>query len=314
MKFEIDMLSVGNADAITIRYWGDDNQEVVILIDAGKREHGARIIRHIRNNTEQKKINLAICTHSDNDHIGGFKYLLDQEIEIDEFWMHDPENYREKLTKLLKEASNKGLTSLNESLKQALNLMKQINGNIDHKEPFTGLVYRKAPLTILAPTAQYYITRLKGFRDIKNLVEIQTILFEPKCVQLFESLKGKDPSNENNSSVITFFHPGKLKYLFTADADVSGLEVACDVKNLTDLNWLQVPHHGSYNNLNEDIVRHFNPRVAYISAAGIENKPHPDIVKLLKKTRAQIFTTEGVSLLHRYRTPKREGYGPAKPI
>ncbi len=95
MKFEIDMLAVGNADAIVIHYFDDNDEEFIVLIDAGKtREHGKKIEEHIKKYTIKKSIDLAITTHPDGDHIGGFFYLLESDIEISEFWIHDPSSHK----------------------------------------------------------------------------------------------------------------------------------------------------------------------------------------------------------------------------
>lgn len=309
MKFEIDMLNVGNADAMTIRYWGEDNQEVVILIDAGKPEHGPTVEQHILKHTEQQKINLAICTHSDDDHIGGFNYLLDCGIEIDEFWMHDPASYRERIS-LSNNYNPPKEQSIDESIRQALALRTQLNNTIITLQPFAGLTYDRAPIRILAPTDDYYLTRLKRFRDINNLFEVHGALTNPQM----KALTGIDPSKTNNTSVITYFHPGKFKYLFTADADATSLDAACQIEDLSNLDWLQIPHHGSKYNINSKLARHFNPKTAYISAAGKEMKPHPDVIKLFKnETRTEIFSTEGRSLLRKFNTQSRPGFRKASP-
>ena len=88
-KFEIDMLNVGAADAILIRCFNEQNYEYIILVDAGNKKDGEQITNHIKKYYQQQYIDLAICTHPDNDHIGGFEYVLDN-IEIKEFWIHDP--------------------------------------------------------------------------------------------------------------------------------------------------------------------------------------------------------------------------------
>jgi beta-lactamase superfamily II metal-dependent hydrolase len=88
-KYEIDILNVKAADAILIRCFNQNDWEYIVLIDTGNRNDGKKIIDHINKYYNQKYIDLAICTHPDNDHIGGFEYVLEN-IEIKEFWIHDP--------------------------------------------------------------------------------------------------------------------------------------------------------------------------------------------------------------------------------
>lgn len=307
------MLNVGNADSFMIRYFGDDDKEIVILIDAGKSHHGDKVAEHIQKYTTSGKVDLAICTHPDNDHIGGFHKVFDK-IKIEEFWMHDPTQYRTTVKKMLKMEKDNGSPTrlLLENLNQSISLMDRI-GKIDdliHKTPFAGLTYDKAPITILAPSEPYYVDRLKDFKDIHQLFENrQGLLFED-YLYLDEKKAGIDGSKPNNSSVITLFHPLLKKYLFTADADVTGLEEAKSNQDLSKLEWMQIPHHGSINNIDAKNLAFFDPELAYISASGRENKPHATVIEMIKNnTRAKIFTTaDNGGMLLRCGTPPREDY------
>jgi len=319
MKFEIDMLDVGNADSFLIRYFGDDEKEIVILIDAGKSQHGDMVADHILKYTLKGKVDLAICTHLDNDHIGGFQKVLDK-INITEFWIHDPTKYRATVKKmlLLKKTDVSPTRALLESLNQSISLIDRISKmtSLTHKEPFAGLTYEKAPIKILAPTEQYYVDKLKDFKDIHQLFENEKILSPQNYQKVFELKAGIDSSKSNNSSVVTLFHPPTGNFFFTADADISGLEVAKSNSNIQNLRWMQIPHHGSINNINAENLKFFNPRIAYISASGKENKPHPNIIEMIKnETSAEIYTTaDNGALLFRSGTPERNGYSKATPI
>ena len=92
-KYEIDILNVKNADAILIRFYHLDN-EYIVLIDAGNINDSAKIKTHLKDVYNNLTIDLAICTHPDVDHIGGFFGLLDDdEIKINEFWLTDPSEF-----------------------------------------------------------------------------------------------------------------------------------------------------------------------------------------------------------------------------
>lgn len=98
-RFEIDMLDVKAADAFLLHAFIDHEGmewEYIILIDAGNEGDGKKILNHINTYYTQKYIDLAICTHCDSDHYGGFKELIEEHkkatsaFEIKQFWVHDP--------------------------------------------------------------------------------------------------------------------------------------------------------------------------------------------------------------------------------
>ena len=72
MKYEFEMLSVNCADATILRFITDNDLEYVVLIDSGNKKDGKKIMDQINKHTNQKYIDLAICSHPDSDHIGGF--------------------------------------------------------------------------------------------------------------------------------------------------------------------------------------------------------------------------------------------------
>jgi beta-lactamase superfamily II metal-dependent hydrolase len=328
MPYEIEMLAVGAADAIILRYLSDD-QEVVVLIDAGNKKDGKKVVEHINMWTQQKYIDLAISTHPDNDHIGGFSYVLDN-LHIDEFWIHDPNKHAVGAQRLLEDiqANNKlkkGLRYVAEGLENSVNLLTKIDslGIRRDREPFEGLVYEFAPLTVVGPTVAYYTSQLSRFRDFDLLLKEEKEL--EKGIEGGKALTGPlssrqildkddDKSKENNSSVLLLFEPEGRKYLFTSDAGPKALTVAAESYDLRDLNWLDVPHHGSRYNLTSNLIGLFNPGIAYISCDGSKHYPNPAVVEELKKVGCEVFSTAAGSKLHRVGTDRREGYSKAIPI
>lgn len=87
-NYEVHYLSVSDADAIIIRYENSGDQYVV-LIDAGNVSDSDKIKNYIWNHWKTYTIDLAICTHPDSDHKGGFFGLLnDRDVIINEFWLN----------------------------------------------------------------------------------------------------------------------------------------------------------------------------------------------------------------------------------
>lgn len=334
MAYEIEMLNVGNADAIILRYINSNGTEYVVVIDAGNKNDGVKVAEQIKSFTNQKYIDLAICTHPDSDHIGGFFYLIEN-MQIDEFWIHDPANHVDinEIKKSISEARlTKSMSKITESIDNNINLLEMIRKKgISHKEPFNGVYHDHIPLKVLGPSIPFYESLIKNFRDVKQLFEEERILeYDDKedygllwqILNEDESLsdvldEDDDKSSENNSSTIIAFHPdnGK-KYLFTADTGPMALKEVVDqypewTKNL---DWLDVPHHGSKKNLNSSLIKHFSPKVAFISGKGKRKYPSMAVVNALKKVGTSVYSTaksEG-NIIHKEGFELRSGYGPAE--
>jgi len=332
MAYEIDVLDIGKANSMIIKWFDADGEEIIILIDAGYRKDGPKIRQHLQNYTRNNKIDLAICTHPDGDHIGGFLDIVGK-VKIDEFWIHDPTNHRQEVRNLIDSADSeeikKSLRYVCESLVQSENLVAKIDrARIPRSEPFSGLGYSLAPLTVVGPSKFYYQRLLSRFRDVGILLR-KSLDLKDKFVSLVETVAEErlfsssemldmddDKSNENNSSAIILFEPTATeKYLFTADAGPDSLRKAMSLYDLSDLYWLSVPHHGSRASLTTDIIETLNPKLAYISADGTDNFPHWCVIEELTKIGCRLYSTHiSGNLLHRRNTPRRPGYTKAQEL
>ena len=333
MKFEIDMLDVGNADAIILHYFNKD-KEFVVLIDAGKTaEHGKKIEAHINKYTTKKSIDLAINTHPDDEHIGGFFHLVNCGMLINEFWIHDPSKHKirndlhdtiktKDIEKALMEQLNlnlndleKSLSYVYESLRDSNNILAQIDAQkIPRAEPFDGKSHPDIPIRVLGPSKSYYEKKLDRYRDIRLLYEEQEHLILEKALEggplstiqggltdrEFVDLKN-DRSNENNSSVILSFKPDNQTYLFTADAGPEALNKVVDRYDLSGIYFMQIPHHGSRYNITSGLLDYFKPDVAYISCKRTKHYPSVAVINILKENGCKVFAT-GVNGPLRYRS------------
>lgn len=68
----VDMLDVGNADAILLQ-----NEGKTLLIDAGENGDGDRILAFLQENGIER-LDYVIATHADSDHIGGMRTVAEQ--------------------------------------------------------------------------------------------------------------------------------------------------------------------------------------------------------------------------------------------
>ncbi|MDB5141420.1 MAG: hypothetical protein JWQ66_133 [Mucilaginibacter sp.] len=251
-------------------------------------------------------------------------------IRIDEFWIHDPSKHKLEIRKLREELNidntiEKALKYVFESLHYNESLISLIDKKKIRRdrEPFAGLKYEYAPLWVVGPAESYYELLLSRFRDVEQLFEEENLLLK--------SLKGgeiiteeltsrqlldlnNDRSKENNSSVIMLFKPEEGKYLFTSDAGPVALKKACESYDLTNLDWLDVPHHGSRYNLSSELIKKFNPKVAYISCDGSKHYPSTAVVKELKAINCRVYSTASGGKIHRKGIESRPGWVIAIPL
>jgi len=320
MAYEIEVLSLGNADSTIIRYYCEKGLEWVILIDAGNTGDGKVIKSYIDKYTNQKYIDLAICTHPDNDHIGGFFYIVEN-IKINEFWIHDPSLHikMDVLRKTISSATaRKKLSYITESLDNSSNLLKLIDDNgIPRNEPFAELKHHTIPLKVLGPSRLFYEELLKGFRDVDSLIKEELFIenFAIQDISFDESLSDTldaddDKSCENNSSAIVAFHPKNEIFLFTGDAGVIAIEkMMQSYPGISGIIILKVPHHGSKYNLSSKIIKALSPRYSIIPASGTRKYPSRAVVNALKKVGSLVYVTcDYNSLIYQRGFPSRIGY------
>src|SRR6266481_3289733 len=85
---EIDMLSLGDADAILVTKWHSSGP-FRILIDGGTGD-SVGTVRDFLRSLGCTSLFAVVCTHPHNDHAAGLiKLLQDQSITVTYGWMHD---------------------------------------------------------------------------------------------------------------------------------------------------------------------------------------------------------------------------------
>lgn len=339
-KFEIDMLDVKAADAFLIHAFINHEGhelEYVVLVDAGNEGDGEKILNHINKYYSQKYIDLAICTHCDSDHYGGFKELIAEHkkattsFEIRRFWVHDPYQHVDvdDVKYIRKNQTLKVRLNAAYAFNDGSNLLEKIDeAGIKREEPFLGMKYDPLNIYVLGPDKAYYESLIPDFRvDLDFKDEQKDDVYEGSYSYIYESEEvfysqtlnnaNDDPSKVNQSSVIFAFEPGNGIYLFTGDAGIDALQrvIKRDIRDaLKDLNWLKVPHHGSKHNLNSAIISYFHPRISYISTEKYGKFANICTVNALKKVGKVYSTHKNGSMQSQYGTPDREGYSTANSL
>lgn len=330
-KYEIDILNVYDADAILIRCY-NDNVQYIVLIDAGNISDWAKIKNHLKNVYENTFIDLAICTHPDKDHIGGFFGLLeDEEVTINEFWLIDPAKYLDEndiqryqnkanAEKVVRKLYNKP----NDSNQNLISIL--LSQGIDTYSIIQGNSHSNIPIKVVAPADDYYKELVKVMVEdfgLKTYETADTSEYDENALPDETEVKSvidvdDDQSPYNASSLVLLFEPGDgKKFLFTGDANCASLSNMVDTYNgeLQNITMLKVPHHGSKHNMTTEIIESLSPNMSIISAKGTKKHPSSGLVYWLSKSGNVYSTHKGNSGLHyRSNIDSREGNTPATPL
>ena len=163
--------------------------------------------------------------------------------------------------------------------------------------------------SVVSPSVDYYNDYLIKLKKEKILVDVKNsvsnkflneskkeLTWEEEVENKFlpcEKLKVSSVANQvtptNMVSIVTTLQTKDHKLLFTADSGIESYQLQGLLDDsLKDLDWLQLPHHGSKNNTSKFMLNHFNPKITFVSGNGNENRPDSKIVNCLReKSRFQ---------------------------
>ena len=347
--YQIEMLSVGAADAFIIHFTDDSRNNHLVLVDAGNYNDGQKISDHLNRYYPNQIIELAIVTHPDDDHYGGFIKMLEKiqdkdkdAIKIKKFWINDPGNNHIDKNEIKWISKQKTVNVRARSVydlngKNLIDMIDSISG-ITREEKFARIsrnplnnvifVPTEYPLTcftIIGPTKNYYESLIPNFRNdelnfhsTENDSDYDSSKDIPngKCLSPALDSACDDTSAHNQSSLIFIFKPNNSKkYLFLGDAGRAAFNNTTSfARNLMiNATWLKVPHHGSKHNLDSAMINWINPDTAYISTEKIGNYLNQCTVNALKNSGCSVYSThiDKSDFLH---NGNRENYSTATPL
>ncbi|MBP9024748.1 MAG: MBL fold metallo-hydrolase [Phycisphaerae bacterium] len=327
--FEIDMLSVGDADCTLITEW-TNGVSTRVLIDGGNAE-SAKTLKGFLEAQGIYYIEHVVCTHPHDDHAAGLvEFVKDAEFHIGTVWVHRPERHVNLLgveLALNRAHGLKRVKVIREALETVSSLILACEARgITIAEPFAG--GQIGCLTVMGPSERYYAELLAQFADSSeiqasdsvlnkcDLEEFADALLASKGAGNSDTLMDSPPTSpENNSSVILATRQQSETFLFTADAGAQALALAAREYRLGNCDWMQIPHHGSRRNITVSLIQHFSPKWAFVSAAGNTKHPRRAVVNAFKKQGAAVYSTHyprpGNIWHHRGNVPARSGYAAA---
>lgn len=327
-KYSVHFMSVGEADAIFLTYQANEEaHKYVILVDAGNVSDSSTIKSYLLSHFKTSVIDLAVCTHPDKDHKGGFFGLMqDKEITIRRFWIKNPiETISPSDFARMKRSDSREEACLSvfkhPDPDNSLNLIQMAEEkHILQPRIRQGVQFEDVPLWIIGPSEGLYHEAALGMvSEFAELVEDPNLDKYNELEEVDEdSAKSvinekKDESFTNMSSLVLFFRPtSKFSIILAGDASCASLvEIERICGNDIDGSVLKVPHHGSKRNMNTDLIDALHPCASVISAAGNEKHPNSNLVYYLSKY-GHVYSTHKTKNL--YYTNEEKITNPAKPL
>lgn len=355
-SYEIDFLPVSSGqrsgDAIAVR-WKEGEAFKVLVYDGGTQDSGAGIVSHIQTHYATRRVDYLISSHPDADHASGLSVVLDQ-LSVGEIWMHRPWEY----SAVIRDYFHDGRItddSLAERLKAKMAAAHAIEvaalaKNIPVHEPFQGCTI--GPFTVLSPPSDWYVHGLIPAFEKSPKVKAAAVAADSadwfyKIIKesaraatdwVAELWSGESlredvlTSAENLSSVVMHAVFDGQGILLTGDAGVETLHRAADYADAlgldlpTTLGFVQVPHHGSRNNVSTSTLDRLigvrkpaddgvYSKTAFVSA-GKDSTTHPRkmVVNAFRRRGAQVVATQGQTKCHYRNMPARAGWVSATPL
>lgn len=322
---EVIVLAVGDADSILVTRW-KDGKPTRLLIDGGDTATVDSVKARLRA-YDATHLDIVLCSHLDDDHAAGLVEIVsDDTFTIDRGYMHIVEKHA-ALNEIEQTVTSSGIKEaklVTASVATNDELLQAFRGrNIEPEEPFAGIHLPGFELLVCGPSQAAYDDFVKGLRDRGKLSTMDRLIQESlieKQASANQPLKlNPKETPANNSSTVIYGWFGKEKWLFTADAGVEAQKSAEDyAKSLgitfTDLFWMQIPHHGSLNAINQERIDLYRPKYADVSADGVGH-PKVAVIEAFKKYGTVYGTFRSGNLRTTWGdSDGRVGFGPATPL
>lgn len=136
------------------------------------------------------------------------------------------------------------------------------------------------------------IENLKSNIKIKNIIQNQNEK-EFKINSLSIIAYYKITENKNESSMVLYMKTYDATYLFTGDIESLG-EDNILTKNIRNITFLKVAHHGSKTSSKEEFLKKMMPKISLISCGknNIYNHPADEVIERLNKINSKIYRTD----------------------
>ncbi|HCH0924546.1 TPA: hypothetical protein NKP22_000089 [Vibrio parahaemolyticus] len=272
---QIDILDAGHGDCLLVTCG-----VTLILIDSGPKSLKIRrdLIKRLSALLRGRAIDVAVVTHNDDDHIGGFQYMIDSGISIKSFIF----NSLELLSKVVK----KKMETKKISFRQDRQLHKLLSdksikvGTFQYEDlpivlnelTFIPLTPNDTILSKLHKKAERKVKKIAG----KKIIE-QTIDECLEQVRMGTDLFVEDSSVTNKSSIAFILEYRGKRSIFLGDSHPSDIVAAIKAKRLNDMSFdvVKLSHHASHKNTSKELLELLG-KTEYIICADKSHHGHPD--------------------------------------
>lgn len=340
---EIDLLPVErgdhSGDCIALRYGNLEkggSEQTVIVVDGGYAANGAKLKKHLKDyynciQNGKVHINIAFLSHPDQDHIEGLvKLFEDDEVKIDNLvamipwvvmtpkWFKDGRITQNSLDKKLEDAFKLLVNLVDVAKKKNATILMPTE--LENPCEFHGATYRT-----LGPSSSFYKTCIANCEktpekapSVKTM-SAGTVTFDKDNEEKYVPGQIKWDYSEstspiNESSHIMLFEYDGHKILFCGDAGKEALNGALKYAkenkiDLTDIDIIKMPHHGSRKNVTPEIMDEFKHKGCrcYIPCKDGDEGHHPSkrLVNMLLEKGYSVLTTSGATLHKGWDAPDR---------
>ncbi|MFL5899117.1 MAG: ComEC/Rec2 family competence protein [Solirubrobacterales bacterium] len=327
--YEIDFLAVGKkagdkcGDAIALRFVpAGSTQWAQVVIDAGFKDDGKALVEHVNAHYDRGRLDLAILTHPDEDHINGMGEVL-RGLSVKELWLH--------------RIGAHGGSSLDaaDAVEDLISVASEQGTAV--YEVFAGQQAFGGALTVIGPDQTYYeqlvAEQVSGVSLTAAARKAAVAAGRSIWDRLSETLGQETPFPEkevtprNNSSIITLLTLDDQRLLLTGDAGVPALSRAWNFAEANglagNLAFIQVPHHGSRRNASSAFLDRLigqpgqtETRSAFVSVSPGCSHEHPSgrVINAYERRGCRVIATAGEAKCSVNGVPLRDGWVPATPL
>jgi beta-lactamase superfamily II metal-dependent hydrolase len=285
-----------------------------------------------------------ICTHPDGDHASGLRKILEH-YHIGALWMNRPWLYAKALLPHFKD-QRITVESLEKRLRDAYPYIAELEAQaikekIPIREAFQG--QKIGAFTVLSPSKNFYqsllLESLKSPATKTSTIDGGILAYLSKLQSnvknwIVESWSSESlpescsTSAENESSIVQYANFGGKTVVLTGDAGIRAMNEAADFLEgsegyIPTPRFIQIPHHGSRNNIAPSILNRWLGRptlknssdiTAFVSAAQFSaTHPRKAVMNAFIRRGAKVVSTKGRTIRHYYNMPIGWGWSPATP-
>ena len=280
------------------------NTNYTVLIDSGPKSSrvSENLAKTIKNLISDREVDLAIVTHNDDDHIGGFKHFLREGIEVKQFIF----NHHDYVDKILQKPRN-----VKVSLNQDIELNGMINNKIIPLELsesgyFIGKRFDDFNIEFRSPNREklekysaWIQKEKKKQRNIKVARNKSMLSIEEQRELARDDTNFVEDKREPNGSSLALdisFHGYRVLLLGDAHPTTVIQSYENDNSDKIKYDLIKISHHGSEKNTNNKLLNIFECDHFLICSNAENNHNHPSPITIFRvlgdNNDAKIYITK----------------------